>query len=204
MHWRWSQADHQSLLRAPRLLRPRSTPVFRRASCLATEVREAERASIQDGVQPVWYVSYVAEPIVPIALNLDLATSRIERLTISRVMEPAFANLPVEQPPKGQKANYTDPENLSALTASFISVATLLLVIIVALRAYVKSRLRTALTPEDCKYSQPQALCISSKTTDVCFLATVDNPYMTHCRRLEQAHMCLGRFFGVRRRQSRR
>lgn len=69
-------------------------------------------------------------------------------------MDPLIANVPLAQPPKGQKANFVNPENLSAVTISLVSIANTLGVAFVALRVYARACLRTRPTVDDCEYTE--------------------------------------------------
>lgn len=67
-------------------------------------------------------------------------------------MDSAFANIPLERPPKGHKANFVNPENLSTVTISVVSFTSLLGVTFVILRVYARAYLRNKPTPDDCEY----------------------------------------------------
>ncbi|KAL8897141.1 MAG: hypothetical protein Q9192_002730 [Flavoplaca navasiana] len=66
-------------------------------------------------------------------------------------MDPAIANAPVEQPPKGRTANLVNPfeENLHTVTITLVSIASILGVVFVVLRGYARACLRTRPTLDD-------------------------------------------------------
>ncbi len=76
-------------------------------------------------------------------------------------MDQVIANTPLAQPPKGQKANYVNPENLSAVTISLVSIANFFGVAFVVLRMYARASLRTRPTPDDCEYLEPSGGALS-------------------------------------------
>lgn len=72
-------------------------------------------------------------------------------------MDAMIANTPVEKPPPGQQPNFIDPENLSAVFISLVSIANLLALVFVVLRIYARVRLRTLPTADDCEYLNQRA-----------------------------------------------
>ena len=66
-------------------------------------------------------------------------------------LSPAFGDIPVELPPKGQTANFNDPKNLNTISRVMLSIATGLVLFFVALRIYTRLSSRTRPSLDDCK-----------------------------------------------------